>query len=102
MSNEIVHTDFETIEREDQDYRISTRVEYRVGTQDYVCKAKLYKSYNGRVLDARRDRLHRSTAIVSEKDDVSGALEDCIDDCSRKIDEIEEATDVSVEVSIDG
>lgn len=97
---ELIHSDFETIERENQDYRISTRVEYRVGTSDYRCKATLFKSYNGRILDGRRDRMHRSTAIVSDKGYISENLEDCIDACKRKLDEIEDAKDVSVEVEI--
>jgi len=97
---ELLHSEFETIERENQDYRISTRVEYRVGTSDYRCKATLFKSFNGKILDARHDRLSRSTAIVSDKADISENLEDCIDACKRKLDEIEDAKDVSVEVDI--
>jgi hypothetical protein len=100
--DELIHSDFETIERENQNYRISTRVEYRVATQDYRCKATLFKSHNGRVQFPRRDRMHRSTSVTSDKSEIDGELSDCIDSCKEKLNEIEDAKDVSVEVTIDG
>lgn len=101
MSNtERIHSDFETIERDSQNYRISTRVNYRPTRQEYRCKATLYKSYGGRVQYPEADRMYRSTAVVSEKDSIEVNLEECINSCKRKLDEIEDAKDVSVDVTI--
>lgn len=97
---ELIHSDFETIERPNQNYRITTRVEYRVARSNYQCRAILYKSRNGRPR-FDRDKLYKSTATVSDEEDISRNLEDCIESCRKKLDEIEDAKDVSIEVSID-
>lgn len=96
---ELIHSDFETIHR-DREWRISTRVEYRPGTEDYKCKATLLRSRNGRILDGRRDRKHRRSEITSDKEEIEPLLEDCIQSCKDKLDTIEEATNISVDVDI--
>lgn len=101
-ATETIHSDFETIERENQNYRISTYVKYRIASGDYQCKAILFESHNGRVLDASHDMRHKRTEIVSNEDDISSSLEACIESCKQTMNEIEDAKDVSVEVSIDG
>lgn len=101
-TTEQVHSDFECIDRPNQTYRISTRVEYRVAAEDYQCKADLWKQYCGKVRDPKRNRLNRSTRITSDKSEIDTLLEECIEECKEKLDEVEDAKDVSVEVEIDG
>lgn len=93
-----VHSDFETIERNGQSYRISTYVDYRVHQEDYRCRAKLYKQYGGKVRP--ENRMHRKSGFTSDKTEIDDVLEQCIESCKEKLDEIEDAKDVSVEVSI--
>lgn len=95
-----VHSDFETIKRNGQSYRISTYVDYRVHQQDYRCCAKLYKQYGGKVRP--KNRMHRKSGLTSDKSEIDDVLEQCVDSCKEKLDEIEDAKDVSVDVSIDG
>lgn len=99
-TTERIHSDFETIERPNQTYRISTRVEYRVGMNDYRCKADLWKQYGGRCRDPKRNRLNRTTRITSDKIEIDELLEECIEACKEKLDEVEDAKDVSVSVDI--
>lgn len=98
--DETVHSDFETIKRETQEYRISTSVRYRIKYDDYKCKAILYRSSNGRIMDEKRDRLCVATGKTSDKQEVQSILEDCIQSCKEKMDEIEDAKDILVEVNI--
>lgn len=97
---ETLHSDFETIERENQNYRISTRVTYRTSMNDYICKAHLYKSYGGRVRDTSRHRIHSSKNIVSDETEIEDALEECVDSCKETLDTFEEAKNVSIDVNI--
>jgi hypothetical protein len=100
MSNEeLIHSDFETLYRE-REWRISTRVEYRPGQEQYKCKATLFRSRNGRILDGRRDRKHRRSEITSDKEEIEELLEDCIESCKDKLDKIEDAKQISVDVDI--
>jgi hypothetical protein len=99
MSEELIHTDFETIER-DKEWRISTRVEYRTGREQYKCKATLFRSRNGRVQWPESDRKHRRSEITSNKEEIDTLLEDCIESCKDKLDKIEDARNVSVNVDI--
>jgi hypothetical protein len=100
MSNkELIHSDFETLHRE-REWRISTRVEFRPGREQYKCKARLLRSRNGRILDGRRDRKHKSTGVTSDKNEIDSILEDCIESCKDKLDTIEDATDIQVDVDI--
>jgi len=93
-----IHSSFETIERENQSYRISAYVKYRAHQEDYKCYAKLYKQYGGKV---RPDnRMHRKSGFTSDKEEIDDVLEQCIESCKEKLDKIEDAKDVSVSVSI--
>jgi hypothetical protein len=95
VESELIHTDFETIERQGSKYRISTRVEYRGGK--FRCKAKLYRSRGGRV---RGDPLKRSTGVVSDKGEVEQTLENCIGRCKNYLDDVVEAKELEVDVTI--
>lgn len=99
MTTELIHSDFETIERGGKHYRISTHVEYRVAPGNYRCKATLYRSRNGRPR-FDRDKKYRRSSIASDSEEIDDVLSDCIEACQQKLDEIEEAKDVSVEVNI--
>jgi hypothetical protein len=96
--SELIHSDYELIKRDGKRYRISTRVEYRVARSEYVCKAKLYKQYGGRV--RKRDRIDVKSVVTSDKDSIDDELELCIESCKDTLDEFVDATDVSVDVSI--
>lgn len=102
MKTERIHSDFETISQYRQEYRISTSVEYLIQRNTYRCKATLFKSWGGKILDERQDRMYRSKYIASEKEDVDTVLSDCIEECRTKLDEIEDSKDISIEVNIDG
>jgi hypothetical protein len=95
MESELIHTDFETIERKGDKYRISTRVEYR--GDKFRCKAKLYRSRGGRV---RGDPLKHSTGVVSDKEEVEQTLENCIGRCKNYLDDVVEAKELDVDVTI--
>lgn len=100
MTTETIHTDYETIERPTQDYRISTKVMYVVEQKQYKCRARLYKSHGGRIHNARRDKLFGKSLYVEHKQSIETALETCIEQCREKMDELEDAKDVSIEVTV--
>jgi hypothetical protein len=95
MESELLHTDFETIERKGDKYRISTRIEFQGGS--YRCKAKLYRSRGGRV---RGEPLKRSIGVVKEKQAVEETLENCIGRCKNYLDDVVDAKELDVDVSI--
>jgi len=96
MKGEIIHTDFETLTEYEQDYRISTKVRFRAsGT--YRIKALLWKSYGGSV---RGEPLYKSTARVSDMEDVEESLQERIDRCVEKIEDVEKAKLLDIDVSV--
>jgi hypothetical protein len=96
--SELIHSDFETIERDGKTYRISTRVEYYVSKRRYECKAKLHRQRGGRIRS--RDKIYSKTRVVSDKSDVEIRLEECVGNCMSRLDEVVEAKSMSVDVSI--
>jgi hypothetical protein len=92
----LVHKDFETIERENQTYRITTEVEYVSNWNAYKCSAFLHKSYGGKA----RNQIANFNTKVSDKEKIDTELTSCVKKCKREIDKIEEAKDMNIEVNI--
>lgn len=94
VDGELIHTDFETIERENQTYRISTEIRFING--QYRCSAILWKSSNGKV---RGKPLYKKTHQAN-KESAEDKLGECIEACSDYMDEVEEARSLDVNVNI--
>jgi len=96
MDSELIHTDFETIYEYEQDYRISTKVQFKAsGT--YRIKALLWKSYGGSV---RGEPLYKSTDRVSDMEDVEKSIQEQVDRCMEKIEDVEKAKLLDIDVSV--
>lgn len=93
---QIIHTDFNTITEYDQDYRISTKVRFSaIGT--YKCRATLWKSYGGK---ARGNPLYTSRKRTSEESEVEQELQASVDRCKEKIEDIERAKLLEIDVTV--
>lgn len=96
MGSQKIHTSFETIEKYDQDYRISTEVTF-LTSGTYRCKAFLWKSNNGKV---RGEPLDQARMRTHDESDVEETLQECVDKCKQSIEAVERAKLLEIDVTV--
>lgn len=93
---ETIHTDFQTITKYDQDYRVSTKVEFSASGTFYST-VRLYKSYNGKV---KGNPLYKTRSQTRNEDEIEKVLQEDVDRCCEKIDDIERAKLLDIDVRV--
>lgn len=95
MNAEVIHNEHHAVTEYEQDYRISTIVRF-FASGTFKCEARLYKSNGGKVQgEAFYDTYNR----VNDEDIVEQELQKCVDKCYDKIEEIERAKLLDIDVN---
>lgn len=93
-----IHSNYETITDYHQDYRISTRVTFFASSGTYKCYAKLYKSYCGSVSG---EPMYSHRNRTREAENVETLVQEGIDECKKRIEDIEQAKCLDIDVTVE-
>lgn len=96
MDDEVIHSGFETITEYEQDYRISTEVRFFTSGL-FKYRASLWKSYNGSV---RGEPIHETGGRTKDSENLERNLQEAVDKCKEKMEEIEKAKLLEIDVNI--